>query len=110
MKGPDRDVVWGDGLGIADKHALAIPQLKTLEKRLALRKQRMSLCNRLAVRESAEFLDGLNMAAAHEMASHDEAPTMDERVRAFPSNETRVRSQSSTSMMAGTLSASGLRT
>jgi hypothetical protein len=36
MKGPDRDVVWGAGLGVADKHALAVPQLEALEKKLAL--------------------------------------------------------------------------
>jgi hypothetical protein len=43
----------------------------------------MSLCDRLAIGEFAEFLDGLNMAAAHEIAPHDVTPTVDEGVRAF---------------------------
>jgi hypothetical protein len=38
MKGPDCDVVWGDGLGMPDKYARAIPQLEAFEKCLRSQK------------------------------------------------------------------------
>jgi hypothetical protein len=31
----------------------------------------MSLCNRLFIREAREFLDGLDVTGAHEIALHD---------------------------------------
>ena len=37
----------------------------------ALGKQRMSLRDRLVISEAGEFLDGLDMAVAHEIAPHD---------------------------------------
>ena len=71
MKWPDARAILGSGLWMPHKYARAIPQLEAFEMLLALREQRMRLCNRLVISEAGEFLDGFNMAVAHEIAPHE---------------------------------------
>jgi hypothetical protein len=53
-----------------NKYARAIPQLEAFKMLLALWKQRVSLCDRLFFRDAGEFLNGLNVTVAHEIALH----------------------------------------
>jgi hypothetical protein len=67
-----------------DQHASALPQFEAFEKVLALREQRVSLCDRVFITEVRELLDGLDMAASHKIASHVVTPKVTEGVGGVP--------------------------
>jgi hypothetical protein len=89
MKRSDGRVVLGKELRMPDKHARAIPQLEAFEKVLALGKQRMSLCNRLYIREFGELVDVCDMSAANEIAPHDCGSQRDRRPATYCCSVTR---------------------